>query len=322
MSEFTVLVTDHDFDDLSIERGILSDLATVHGLSSVPGSPVDAADGRLADADGILNLRSELDRTVVDAMESCRIIARYGIGVDNVDLGAAARRDIVVTNVPDYCVEEVATHALSMALALVRNLERYDEAVASGAWDRSAGVPIHRFSELTVGVVGAGSIGRALARRVGALGASVVASDPYLEPADVADLDLELVEFGTLLDRADVISVHSPLTGETRGLFDDGVFARMKRTAYLVNVSRGGLIDEADLTSALDAGEIAGAGLDVLATEPPADDHPLRDHEKALVTPHVAWYSEESSDDRRRIAAENVRAVLLGERPGNPVSDG
>ncbi len=346
MSEHTVVVTDHDFADLDIEREGLSDIADVvvladdvAGGSDAAGGP-DAADEhdsedgdgggdadtadrheQLAAADAIVNLRAELNSDAVAAATNCEVIARYGIGVDNVAVETATEQGIPVTNVPDYCLEEVSTHALTMCLALSRALPAYDADVAAGGWDRGVGVPIHRFSTQTVGVVGYGDIGRAVGARADALGATVLASDPFLEPADVADEPATLVEFETLLERADFVTIHSPLTPETRALFDADAFARMRDDAYLVNVARGPIVDAAALRTALDDGEIAGAGLDVFPEEPPAADDPLRDHPDVLTTPHVAWYSEEANDDRRRTVTDIVRTVLEGGEPYNVVND-
>jgi D-3-phosphoglycerate dehydrogenase len=319
-TEFTVVVTDHDFDDLAIEREVLDGLAAVVELADEVGGPSADADERLAAADGVLNLRNEIDADAIAGMDDCRVVARYGIGVDNVAVEAAADRGIPVTNVPDYCVEEVATHALALVLSLQRGVKRFDASVAAGDWDRAAAAPIHRFSTRTVGIVGYGAIGRAVGARTAALGAEVVASDPYLDPADVEADPATLVEFEELLDRADVVTVHSPLTSATRGLFDAEALGRLRESAVLVNVARGPIVDVDALHAALEAGELAGAGLDVFPDEPPAADHPLRDHPRVVTTPHVAWYSEEADEDRRRRAAETVRTVLEGGDPENVVN--
>ncbi|WP_327053974.1 C-terminal binding protein [Halomicrococcus gelatinilyticus] len=327
----TVVVTDHDFADLSVERSVLGDVAEVVELSDEVGeSSGTAADARAADAraaedhlaaaDAVLNLRYDLDADAIAAMGDVQVIARYGIGVDNVDVDAAAARDVPVTNVPEYCLEEVATHALTLLLSLARSVPRYDRSVAAGEWDRAVGAPVHRFSTQTVGVVGYGAIGREVGARVAALGADVVASDPFLSEATLADDPAELVGFGTLLDRADLVTVHSPLTDDTRGMFDADAFDRMKPSAYLVNVARGPIVDGDALREALDAGAIAGAGLDVFPDEPPTGDDPLRDHERVVATPHVAWYSEEANEDRRRTAARIVESVLTGGDPWNVVN--
>ncbi|RLM53461.1 C-terminal binding protein [Halobellus sp. Atlit-31R] len=321
MSQYTVVVTDHDFADLSIERDGLSDVADVVELTEEVGAEVADAHATLADADAVINLRYELDASAIEALDDCRVISRYGIGVDNIDIDAAAERDIPVTNVPDYCLEEVSMHALAMFLALSRGLTRYDADVAAGGWDRDVAVPIHRFSTQTVGVVGYGAIGRAVGERAAALGADVVASDPFLTDDDVADDPATLLSFEAVLAQADFVTVHSPLTPETRGLFDADAFAQMADSAYFVNVARGPIVDDAALLDALEDGEIAGAGLDVFPAEPPAEDDPLRDHPDVITTPHVAWYSEEANEQRRRTVTDIVRTVLEGGEPEHVVND-
>jgi len=320
MGEQTVVVTDHDFTDLSIEREILDGVAEVVELSDDVGEKPDDADERLARADAVLNLRYEIDADAISRMDDCRVISRYGIGVDNIAVEAATDCDIPVTNVPDYCHEEVATHALALVLSLVRGVKRYDQSVAADEWDRDAATPVHRFSTLTVGVVGYGAIGREVGARMDALGAGVVASDPFLEPEDVAEDPAELVAFEALCERADVVTVHSPLTDDTRGMLDADAFEQMPDSAVVVNVARGPIVDDDDLLAALASGEIAGAGLDVFPDEPPGAGHPLRDHPRVVTTPHVAWYSEEANDQRRKTAAQIVRSVLTGETPENVVN--
>ncbi|WP_276274027.1 C-terminal binding protein [Haloarcula litorea] len=321
MSEYTVVVTDHDFADLSIEREGLADLADVVELTGDVGETVDDPHETLAEADAVINLRYDLDADAVAALEDCRVISRYGIGVDNIAVDAASERGIPVTNVPDYCLEEVSVHALTMWLALARGLPTYDDSVAAGEWDRGVATPIHRLSTRTVGVVGYGAIGRAVGERAAALGADVIASDPFLSAEDVADDPATLVEFEDLLEQADFVTVHSPLTPETRELFDAEAFARMREDAYFVNVARGPIVDTDALADALDAGEIAGAGLDVFPDEPPAADDPLRDHPKVLTTPHVAWYSEEANEQRRNTVVDIVRTALEGGEPYNVVNE-
>lgn len=320
MTGHTVVVTDHDFDDLGIEREVLDGVAEVVELADDVGDVPDDADERLADADAVLNLRYDIDADAIAEMDDCRVVARYGIGVDNVAVEAAADRGIPVTNVPDYCHEEVATHALSLMLSLGRGLKRYDASVAAGEWDRGAAVPLHRFSTRTVGVVGYGAIGREVGARAAALGADVVASDPFLDADDVADDPATLTSFEDLCARADVVTVHSPLTDDTRGLLDADAFARMDDAAVVINVARGPIVDVDDLHDAIEAGELGGAGLDVFPEEPPAADHPLRDHPRVVTTPHVAWYSEESGEDRRRRAAGIVREALTGGDPEHVVN--
>jgi len=316
MTRHTVVVTDHTFEDLSVEREGLADLADVEGLAEDPDERAD----QLARADALLNTLWEVDEAAIEALSGCRIIARWGIGYDNIDADAAAERGIPVVNVPDYCIEEVATHAVAMILANARRLKHYDAAVAAGEWKSEAVAPIdRRFSSGTVGVIGYGAIGRLVGERAAALGADVLASDPYLTPEDVGG-EATLVERAELLERADHVTVHSPLTDETRGLIDADALARMKDTATLVNVARGGIVDEDALIDALDAGELVAAGIDVFEAEPPAEDHPLRDHPRVVATPHEAWYSEEADAERRESVVAAVRAALRGEQPPNVVN--
>jgi len=320
MSAHTVVVTDHDFTDLSIERDGLADIAEVVELTDDVGADAADAHETLSRADAVINLRYDLNAAAIEALADCRVISRYGIGVDNIDVEAASERGIPVTNVPDYCLEEVSVHALTLYLALARGLKAYDADVADGGWDRGVATPIHRLSTRTVGVVGYGAIGRAVGKRADALGANVVASDPFLTAEDVADDPADLVEFEELLARSDFVTVHSPLTPETRELFDADAFTTMHEDAYFINVARGPIVDGDALAAALDDGEIAGAGLDVFPEEPPAADDPLCDHPKVLTTPHVAWYSEEANEQRRRTVTDIVRTVLEGGEPENVVN--
>jgi D-3-phosphoglycerate dehydrogenase len=319
MSEYTVVVTDHDFGNLSIEKSILEDIAVVHDCSRDVGAEIDTTD--LDKADAVLNLRTPLSAEHIAQLENCRVIARYGIGVDNVDVSAAADMDIPVTNVTNYCIEEVATHALALALNLLRGVKRYNASVAAGEWNRDTVETLRRVSELTVGIVGYGSIGQAVGQRVASLDATVVASDPFLEPANVSDDPATLVEFEELLSRADIVTIHSPLTDDTRDLFDREVFERMQEGAFLVNVARGPIVQMDALQEALATNVLAGAALDVFPEEPPAANHPLRDHPRVITTPHIAWYSEEANDERRQTAAEIVRAALMDDMIPNIVNE-
>lgn len=310
---YRVVFTDHTFDDLDIEREVLEPIdAEVIDGEAVAGPVEDL----VADADAVLVMYETVDADLMDAMGDCRIISRTGIGLDNVDVGAATERGIYVTNVPDYCIPEVSDHAMAMLLALSRKLVEYDERVAAGEWDVSAGRPMRRLETQTLGLVAFGNVARAVCEKAGAFGLEVLAHDPYLTDEEIRDGGAEPVEaFDDLLSRSDAISVHAPLTDETVGLIDAEALATMQETAFLINVARGGIVDESALAEALDAGEIAGAGLDVLADEPPDPENPLLDHDRAIVTPHAAWNSVESVRELRRKAALNVRDALAGDVP-------
>lgn len=312
MSSYRVVVTDHAFGNLDIERSILDDIATV----------IDQSGGTetLASADAVLNFRKPLGAAEIRTMTDCRIIARYGIGCDNVDLDAATRSGIPVTNVPEYCLEEVPTHTLALSLALIRGVKPYDRSIREGDWDRTRGPEIHRLSTMTIGIVGFGSIGRRVADRFLTLGANVIVSDPYLTESEIP-ADVTLVSFESLIEQAALLTIHSPLTDSTCRLIAREEFERLPDDAYLINVARGPIVDTAALRWALDAGELAGAALDVFPEEPPDAYEPLREHPSVITTPHVAWYSEEANEERRRTASENVRRVLEGNPPENVVND-
>lgn len=313
MSRHTVVAKDQRYGEFGVEREIIGDIADIHLL--------DEEGVSLTDAEALINHVDVVDADDITKLEECRVIARYGIGIDNIDVETATEHGIYVANVPEYCLEEVPTHAVAFFLALNRQLKPCDVAMADREWKTDRISKIHRFSEQTVSIVGFGNIGRGVGDRVAALGATVLAADPYLESEDIADHDAELVSFDEAVERADYLSVHSPLTPETQGIIDAGVFERMKDTAALVNVARGPVVDEAALIKALETGEIVGAGLDVFETEPPGADNPLRNHPRVITTPHQAWYSEESKRECREGVARAIRQGLEGERPETAVND-
>ena len=251
----------------------------------------------------------------------CRLVVRRGVGYDNVDVAAATELGIPVAYVPDASVEEVSDHALALLLALARRLGPLDSAVKGGQWSRDAGAVlarrkgIRRLKDLTLGIVGLGRIGQALARKARPLFREVLASDPYLAPERAAEHGASLVPFDTLLERADLISLHSPLTPETTHLFSEQTLARMKRGSYLVNAARGPLVDEAALARALQAGHLAGAGLDVTEREPIEPDSPLLSMEQVILTAHSGAASESAGDELRRRSVEAAIRGLRHERP-------
>jgi D-3-phosphoglycerate dehydrogenase len=236
-----------------------------------------------------------------------------------VDIDAATAAGIVVTKVPDYCIDEVSDHTMALLLTAVRKIPLSNNQVHGGTWKMPAVVPIHRLRGSVLGLVGFGRIPQLVAPKAKAFGLRVVAYDPFV-PAEVFQrAGVESVGFDELLKISDYVSVHSPLTPETKGLFNAGAFAKMKPTAYLVNTARGPIIDEAALAAALDAKQIAGAALDVMTSEPPGSS-PLFGRDNVIVTPHTSFYSEESLVDLQTKAAEEVVAVLSGKPPRNPVN--
>jgi D-3-phosphoglycerate dehydrogenase len=273
-------------------------------------------------ADALINQYAPIDEAVLESLERVRIVARYGVGVDTVDVEAATRRGVWVANVPDYGTEEVSDHALALLMNLLRGVGRLDRAVRSGGWDYSAVRPLRRVRALTVGVVGCGRIGAAFARKAGCLGVRVLGYDVARVPEDlVREGVVEPVGFDELLVRADAVSLHLPLTEGTHHLIGAEQLARMKPGACLINTARGGLVDPAALLWALNEGEISGAALDVLETEPPGEGDPLVRHDRVVVTPHAGWYSEESTQTLKTEVAREVVRVLSGGRPRSPVNE-
>jgi D-3-phosphoglycerate dehydrogenase len=305
---YRVVVTDQVFPDVDHERTLLAEIGAE--LVVADGTREGALEAA-RDADAMLNTYLPLDADFFASLTRCRIVARYGIGVDNVDLAAAQARDITVTNVPDYCVDEVALHAATLIFALVRKLPASQDWWAQGGWGVSGIRPVRRLSSLTVGLMGYGRIARALATFLHAGGATVIASDPAVTATGDAT---ELVDPDTLLARSDVLSLHAPLTSTTRGIIDAAALARMPAGSCLVNTSRGPLVVLDDLVAALRSGHLAGAGLDVFETEPP-DVERLRDVPGLIATPHTAFYSEEALRESQTKAATQVIRVLTGQTP-------
>ena len=259
-----------------------------------------------------------MTRNVLENLPNLRCIVRYGVGVDTIDLSAAAELGIAVCNVPDYGVQEVASHAFAWMMTLCRKLIPAGEDVRQGIWQYENYIPIQRFSTMTVGVVGIGRIGRCFAGMLRPLGCRVLACDPAYA-AHQAPEGVTMTDLDTLLRQSDVVSLHVPLE-MARNLIDTGELKKMKPTAYLINVSRGGIVNEGALAQALEEGWIAGAAFDVLVQEPPAREHPLVGLKNFYCTPHMAWYSEQASRDMKtKLAEEMVRAVK-GEPLRNRIS--
>lgn len=311
--QFKVVVTDQVFPAIDTERELLASIGA--RIEVANGTQADVV--RLgADADALLNTYLPITDELMGQLPACRIVARYGIGVDNVDLAAAARRGVIITNVPDYSVEEVAIHALGLMLALTRRLPQASRLVAGGGWGLDGLRPIRRLSTRRAGLVGFGRIARQLASYLTALDCEVVAHDPFVQPGPNIPPLLALPD---LLSGCDLISLHVPLTLQTHGLIGAAELAMMKPDAVLINTARGGLVDVDALLAALSAGRIGAAALDVLDQEPPRPGRFPGDLPNLLVTPHMAYYSEESIAESQRKAAAQVIKVLTGGQPDYPV---
>jgi D-3-phosphoglycerate dehydrogenase len=307
MSKFKVLLTDYAWPDLEIERRTLAEVNAE--LVVAKDTDPRALAGLAADADAIMTNWVKVPAEVIDAAPKCRIVARLGIGLDNIDVAAASRRGMLVTNIPDYCLVEVAEHALALLLSLARKVAFYHHQTKSGRYDLKAGPPLRRIEGQTLGIVGMGNIGVTLAAKAQALGLRIVAADPAprTQPPGVTFLSLD-----ELLSQSDYVSLHVPLVPQTRHLIGEKQLARMKPGAYLINTARGGLVDSAALAAALAAGRLAGAGLDVQETEPPDLNVPPWNDPRVIVTPHAAFASEESLADLRTRTARQVANCLTG----------
>ena len=269
------------------------------------------------EADGLINQYALLTRRVLANLLRCKVIARYGVGVDSIDLRTATDLGIVVANVPDYCVDEVVNQTIALILALVRKIVFFDQKVKSNQWDFRQGRPIYRIKEKTMGFIGLGRIGLEVARKISVFGVRVIAFDPYLERAPEG---IELMSLDNVLRASDFISIHCPLNEFTRHLIGEREFKKMERKPFLINTSRGPIIDENVLIKALLEGRISGAGLDVLETEPPDCSNLLLKMENVILSPHAGFYSEESISELKRRTSKNVSDVLMGEWPTSVVN--
>jgi D-3-phosphoglycerate dehydrogenase len=325
---FKAMLIDYDEDLFSPPDWVGEELArngimgTV-GQHRTPEAVVEAA--RAADIVMIQSVRPLLNREVIEQLERCRCIVRLGTGYDSVDVEAATERGILVCNTPTYCIDDVADHALALLMGGVRHIARQDRWIRAGRWDRTGARPARRMKGCTLGIVAFGRIGRALAERVSGFGMTVLAYDPYLDAETIARYGAQKVELDGLLQHTDFISVHCPLTDETYHLLGNREFDLMKEGVFIVNTSRGPVIDETALVEALRSGKIWGAGLDVFEKEPLPLDSPLRELDNVTFTPHVGANSEESVADVYRTSCEIAIAVCNGRWPQwvvNPEAEG
>ncbi|HJQ79139.1 MAG TPA: C-terminal binding protein [Lacipirellulaceae bacterium] len=317
MSKHRVLLTDYAWPDLDIERTILAE----HDAELVvaPDREMPTLTKLATDADAIMTNWSDVPAELIDAAANCRIIARLGIGLDNIDVRHATRRGIPVTNVPDYCLIEVAEHTMALLLALARKIGVFHENARSGRYDLSAGFPLRRIEGQTLGIVGLGQIGRRVAAKAQAFGLQILATNRSRRDPVPGAVWANLNE---LLSQSDFVSLHVPLNDETRGMIGDAELALMKPTAFLINTARGGLVDHRALAAALSGGKLAGAALDVQDREPPDPSQPPYNDPRVIVTPHAAFYSSESVEELRRRVSHQVGVRLTGGRPENVVNPG
>jgi D-3-phosphoglycerate dehydrogenase len=312
-----VVLTDYVWDSLQVEKDTLSSVAELVALQTKkPEEFIEQA----GDCDALLNTYAgPITADVMARMPKCKIIARYGIGVDTIDLDAATAAGIIVTNNPTYCIEEVAEHTMALLLAAARKVVFYDRLVRSGRWEVPPGKPLFRVAGATLGLVGFGNIARQVGIRAAAFGMKVLYSDPFVKQGQF-DVPGKAADLETVLRESDFVSIHPPLVHETRKMINDDALGKMKRTAWLINCARGPIVDTDALVRALDAGKIAGAALDTTDPEPLPNPHPLRERDNVIINPHVAWYSETAMQGLQAGAPSEVRRVLTGEWPVNVVN--
>ena len=317
-NNWKILITDYVWASIEPERQVLAEI----GAELIAAETGDTAELlTLAPMmDGILTCWNPVREPVIAAAKQCQVIARYGIGLDNIDVEAATERGIVVTNVPAYCIDEVSDHAMGLLLACARKIPRFDRAVRSDVWDQNIGPEMRRIRGKTLGIVGFGRIGQAIIPKAKAFGLTINVCSPRTDPERIQQHGAQKVSFSELLATSDFITIHAPLTAETQHLFSDAEFRAMKPTAFLINTARGGIVDTDALTTVLRNGDIAGAGLDVLETEPPDQNEELLTLDNVVVTPHAAFVSEDAILELEVTAATCVTQVLTRQLPESVVN--
>ena len=319
MAGFKVIVTDDRYGSYEEEKTVLKEIGAsveVHNLGN-EGQTIEV----LRDADGILVNLHPLPATVIQELQKCRVISRYGVGYDNVSVETATAKGIWVARVPDYCLEDVSDQALALLLGCVRKVAFKDRRIREGAWNLHREQPSYRITGKTLGLIGYGAIARTLHRKISGFGLGrVLVFDPYLDPKKIEENGAESATLRSLLKNSDYISVHAPLNDGTQGLIGSRELSLMKKTAILVNTSRGPLLEEKAVAEALANGKIAAAGLDVFEAEPLPAESPLRQLDNVILSDHTGWYSEESVTELKTKAAQNVLAVLNGGKPIYPVN--
>jgi len=311
------LVTDYAWPSLDPEREILGAIGVELKVArnGDEGELVDLA----GDVEAILTNWKPVSARVLQNAPHCLTVARYGVGLDNIDVAAATELGIVVSNVPDYCIDEVSDHAMALLLACERRIVEFGGQTRGGGWDNQGAGAIHRLRGQTLGLVGFGRIAKAVVPKARAFGMVVLAYSPRLTAGHHDDVEA-VGSLEELLERSNVVSLHAPLTESTRHMIGPEQLAGMRPGALLINTARGGLVDEVALADALLAGTLGGAGLDVMGEEPPPVDHPLRGMHGVLMTPHAAFFSAESVNELQQKAADNVASVLTGRVPRYPVN--
>ena len=308
-----VLITDYTWPNIDAEMAVLK----AAGIEPIvaPDSSVETLTRLAADVDAIMFCFAKVPAEVLKNAPNCKVASRYGIGVDNLDIATCTELGIVVTNIPDYCIDEVADHVMAMALAFNRKIVKHSDMVKSSGWGSVALTDtMHRLRDKTMGIAGMGRIGSAVADRAHAFGMTVLAADPFVKQSDAPD-GVQMTSLESMLTDSDFVTLHAPHIPETTGMISTAQFKMMKNDSFIINAARGPLIDETALIAAIRAGEIGGAGLDVLEETAPPDDHPLYAFDNVLITPHTAFFSQASTIELEERTAREVVRVLNGQMP-------
>lgn len=315
-----VVICDYEFPHVEHERKVLRQLGEIQFVPAQCKNEQELIE-LTKDADGVINQWSWLTEKVIANMQKCKVISTYGIGVDKIDVSAATKKGIYVCNVPDYCIHEVGDHAFAMMMALTRQLFNMDSNIRKGIWGyKHAGHDIYRIEGKVYGLVGFGKIPQTLAKKLKAFEMEVLAYDPYFDEEKGKEIGVKRADLAEIMEKADYVSIHVPLTAETRHMIGEAQLRKMKKTAYLINVGRGAIVDEAALYRALQEKWIAGAGIDVWEKEPIKTDNPFLTLDNVIITPHAAWNSQEALVDLQTKAAEEIVRVLQGREPKSPVN--
>ncbi|MDD2493627.1 MAG: C-terminal binding protein [Tissierellia bacterium] len=315
----SVLITDPAYEKELIEKAGFE-------LVFVPNDDNETFAKEIVDADAVITADKKISKELVDSMEKCKVIVRQGIGYDTIDLVTTKEKGIAVCNIPDYSIHEVSDYTLALMMTILRHTNTYNEHTRKGIWDIqsvhtvSGFPPMRRFYTQTLGIFGFGRIAKLVAKKAKPFGFRIITTDPYVDPKVAEEMGVEMVDFNTVVRESDVVSINTPLTPETKHSFNLEVFKKMKPTAFVINTGRGPLIKEDDLYEALKNKVIAGAAIDVTETEPLPADNKLFTLENLIVTPHAAFYTQDSFEELRRRACEEAIRVLSGQEPENRVN--
>lgn len=313
MKKWNIVITDREYEDIDQEKALLEPLgAEIHDYQIRDSKELLEVVG---DCDALITQYASISREVIEAMPHCQIIAKYAIGLDKIDIPAATEHSICVAHVRDYCIDEVSSHTVGMILDLTRKLSLMNADVKKGHWDHNVGKRIYNLRGLILGLNSFGKNAQAVAEKMKPFGMRMIAYDPFVSREFAAEFGVELVDVDTMLAQSDILSTHAPDVPETRGMFNREAFRKMKKSAYLINTGRGPVVDTPSLIWALEEGEIAGAGLDVLEPEPIRPDNPMIQMDNVVFTPHAAYYSEDSQRALQRFTTENVMQRLAGYCP-------